>query len=179
MVLLAQGNVLEIGVGPGVNFVLYDPARVTKLYALEPNPGMIRMAEQQRKRTELTIEFVDLPGEHLPLEDNTVDTVVSTFTLCTIPGVSQAIQGIKRVPRPEGRFIFFEHGLSPDADVRRWQRRTEPLFQWAFEGCHVTPDVPTLIKEGGFKIEQIDPAYLAPFPKSLAHLPWDARPHQL
>src|SRR5437879_155468 len=91
---LAQGNVLEIGVGPGVNFVHYDPAKVTKLFALEPNGGMIRMAEQRRKRTQLNIEFVDLPGERLPLEDNTIDTVVSTFTLCTIPGVAQAIQGI-------------------------------------------------------------------------------------
>ncbi len=105
MLPLAQGDVLEIGVGPGVNFVHYDPAKVVKLYALEPNPGMIRMAEQQRRKTELSIEFVDLPGERLPLEDNTVDTVVSTFTLCTIPGVSQAIQGIRRVLRPEGKFI--------------------------------------------------------------------------
>jgi ubiquinone/menaquinone biosynthesis C-methylase UbiE len=177
MIPLAQGNVLEIGVGPGVNFVHYDPAKVTKLYALEPNPGMIRMAEQHPKRTELKIEFVDLPGERLPLEDNSVDTVVSTFTLCTIPGVSQAIQGIRRVLRPEGSFIFFEHGLSPDPNVRRWQRRTEPLFQWAFAGCHVTRDIPTLITEGRFKIEQMDMAYLAPFPKSGSYCFWGvARP---
>lgn len=140
---------LEIGVGPGINFALYDPAKVTKLYALEPNPGMIRMAELQRRRTKLNIEFLDLPGERLPLEDNTVDTVVSTFTLCTIPGISEAIQGIRRVLRPEGRFLFLEHGLSPDPDVRRWQKWTEPLFQWAFEGCHVTRDIPTLIKKAG------------------------------
>lgn len=174
---LAQGTVLEIGVGPGVNFIHYDPAKVTKLYALEPNHGMIQMAEQQRRRTELNVEFVDLPGERLPLEDNTVDTVVSTFALCTIPGVSQAIQGIRRVLRPDGRFIFFEHGLSPDPDVSRWQRRTEPLFQWAFEGCHVTRDIPTLIKEAGFEIEQMDTDYLAPFPKSGSYCFWGiARP---
>jgi ubiquinone/menaquinone biosynthesis C-methylase UbiE len=179
MLPLAQGDVLEIGVGPGVNFVHYDPAKVTKLYALEPNPGMIRMAEQQRRKTELSIEFVNLPGERMPLEDNTVDTVVSTFTLCTIPGVSQAIQGIRRVLRPEGKFIFFEHGLSPDPDVSRWQRRTEPLFQWAFEGCHVTRDIPTLIKEAGFEIEQMDTDYLAPFPKSGSYCFWGvARPQQ-
>ena len=81
---LAEGRVLEIGVGPGVNFVHYDPARVNKVYALEPNPGMIRMAEQQRRRTELDVEFLDLPGERIPLGDGSVDTVVSTFTLCTI-----------------------------------------------------------------------------------------------
>jgi len=162
---------------PRVNFLYYPPAKLTNLYALEPNHGMIRMAEQQRRRTQLNIEFVDLPGERLPLEDNTVDTVVSTFTLCTIPGVSQAIQGIRRVLRPDGRFIFFEHGLSPDPDVSRWQRRTEPLFQWAFEGCHVTRDIPTLIKEAGFEIEQLDTDYLAPFPKSGSYCFWGlARP---
>ncbi len=92
----AQGKVLEIGVGPGVNFIHYDPARVSKLYALEPNPGMIPRAEQQARRTELDIEFLDLPGERIPLADASVDTVVSTFTLCTIPGVVEAIRGIGR-----------------------------------------------------------------------------------
>ena len=169
---LAEGRVLEIGVGPGVNFVHYDPAKVSKVYALEPNLGMIRMAEQQRRRTELDVEFLDLPGERIPLEDGSVDTVVSTFTLCTIPGVVEAIRGIRRVLRPGGKFIFFEHGLSPDPRVRRWQRWSEPLFHLAFEGCHVTRDIPSLIREGGFKIEQMDTAYLAPFPKSGSHCWW-------
>lgn len=151
--------------GPGVNFVHYDPAKVSKDCALEPNPGMIPLAEQQGRRTALDIEFLDLPGERIPLADVSVDTVVSTFTLCTIPGVVEAIRGIGRVVKP-GQFIFFEHGLSPDAGVRRWQERTEPLFKWAFEGCHVTRDIPALIKAGGFKIERMDAAYLAPFPKS-------------
>src|SRR6266567_3753396 len=96
MIPLAQGEVLEIGVGPGVNFVLYDPKKVSKVYALEPNPGMIRLAEQHR-RTELNVEFLDLPGERIPLEDGSVDTVVSTFTLCTIPGVAEALRGMGRV----------------------------------------------------------------------------------
>jgi ubiquinone/menaquinone biosynthesis C-methylase UbiE len=169
---LAEGIVLEIGVGPGVNFVHYDPAKVSKVYALEPNPGMIRMAEQQRRRTELDVEFLDLPGEHIPLGDGSIDTVVSTFTLCTIPGVVEAIRGIRRVLRPDGKFIFFEHGLSPDPRVRRWQEWSEPLFHLAFEGCHVTRDIPSLIREGGFQIEQMDTAYLAPFPKSGSHCWW-------
>ena len=169
---LAEGRVLEIGVGPGVNFVHYDPAKVNKVYALEPNPGMIRMAEQQRRGTKLDVEFLDLPGEHIPLGDGSVDTVVSTFTLCTIPGVVEAIRGIRRVLRPGGKFIFFEHGLSPDPRVRRWQKWSEPLFHLAFEGCHVTRDIPSLIRQGGFKIEQMDAAYLAPFPKSGSHCWW-------
>jgi len=135
IVPLAQGTVLEIGVGPGVNFAPYDPAKVDKVYALEPNPGMLRRAEEQRRRTQLDIEFLDLPGERIPLPDASVDTVVSTFTLCTIPGVVAAIQEVGRVLRPDGKFIFFENGLSRDSSVRRWQERTEPFFQWVFEGC--------------------------------------------
>ena len=117
----ARGTVLEIGVGPGVNFIHYDPAKVTKLYALEPNPGMVRRAEHQRCRTQMDVEFLDLPGERIPLPEGSIDTVVSTFTLCTIPGVLEAIQGIRRVLKPAGKFIFFEQGFSPDPRVQRWR----------------------------------------------------------
>jgi len=169
---LAQGDVLEIGVGPGVNFVYYDFSRVSRIYALEPNPGMIRLAEQQRRQTKLKIEYLDLPGERIPLPNASVDTVVSTFTLCTIPGVVEAIRGIGRVLKPEGKFIFFEHGLSPDFQVQRWQKWSEPIPRWLFEGCHVTRDIPSLITGGRFQIEQMEAAYLAPFPKSWTYCFW-------
>ena len=90
---------------------------------------MLRRTEEQRRRAQLDIEFIDLPGERIPLAEASVDTVLSTFTLCTIPGVVEAIQGVRRVLKPTGRLIFFEHGLSPDLSVRRWQRRSEPLFR--------------------------------------------------
>jgi len=172
MVPLAEGKVLEIGVGPGVNFKHYDPARVSKLYALEPNPGMVRLAQHNRDQTKLDIEYLDLPGETIPLEDGTVDTVVSTFTFCTIPGIVEAIRGIGRVLRPGGRLIFFEHGLSPDPSIRRCQERWEPILYRVFEGCHLTRDIPALIAEGGFQIEQIETGYLARFPKSWAYCWW-------
>src|SRR5437773_433865 len=172
VVRLAQGKVLEIGVGPGVNFAHYDAARVSKVYALEPNPGMIRLAERQRRAAELDVEFLDLPGERIPLADATVDTVVSTFTLCTIPGVAEAIRGMRRVLKPAGELIFFEHGLSPDPRVRRWQKWSEPIPHFVFEGCHLTRDIPSLITEGGFQIEQMDTAYLTPFPRSWAYCFW-------
>ena len=172
IVPLAEGNVLEIGVGPGVNFVHYDRAKVNKVYALEPNPGMLRHAEKQRLRTQLDIEYLDRPGERIPLADASVDTVVSTFTLCTIPGVVEALQGIGRVLKPGGKLIFFEHGLSPDRRGRRWQERSEPLFRWAFEGCQVTRDIPSFIRQVGFKIEQMDAGYVAPFPKSGSYCWW-------
>jgi SAM-dependent methyltransferase len=172
IVPLAEGKVLEIGVGPGVNFVYYDPARVTKVYALEPNQGMIRLADTQRRRTKLDIEFLDLPGERIPLGNGSVDTVVSTFTLCTVPGVVEALQGVRRVLRPGGKFIFFEHGLSPDHRVQRWQRWSEPITYWLFEGCHVTRDIPSLITRSGFKIGEMETGYLAAFPKSWSYYWW-------
>lgn len=152
--------------------VHYDPAKVNKVYALEPNPGMLRRAEEQRRRTEVPIEFLDLPGQRIPLGDASVDTVVSTFTLSTIPGVVEAIRGVCRVLKPTGKLIFFEHGLSPYPPVRRWQKRSEPLFRWAFEGCHVTRDIPSLICKGGFNIEQVDAGYVSPFPKSGSYCWW-------
>ena len=169
---LAEGIVLEIGAGSGANFIHYDPTRVEKLYALEPNPGMIRLAERQRSKTKLDIEFLDLPGERIPLEDNAVDNVVSTFTLCTIPGIVDAVPGVARVLKPGGKFIFFELGLAPDIAVQRWQKRLEPVFYWMFQGLYLTRDIPALIAEGGFQIEQIEAGYLASFPKSSSYCWW-------
>ena len=172
LVASAQGRVLEIGIGPGVNFAHYDPARVRKLFALEPNRGMIRLAERQRHRTKLDIEFIDLPGESIPLQEGDVDTVLSTFTLCTIPEVVRAIRGIRRVLKPGGKFIFFEHGIAPDPQIRQWQKRSELITRFVFEGCHITRDIPSLIQEGGFEIEDIQTGYLAPFPKSWTYCFW-------
>lgn len=169
---LAQGKVLEIGVGSGANFIHYDSTRVNKLYALEPNPGMIRLAEKQRRKTKLNIEFLDLPGERIPLEDRSLDTVVSTFTLCTIPGIVDAIRGIARVMKPSGKLIFFELGLSPDPAVQRWQKRLEPIHHWLFQGLYLTRDIPALLMESSFRIKQMEKGYLTPFPKSSSYCWW-------
>ena len=168
----AQGIVLEIGVGSGANFVHYDPTSVRRLYALEPNRGMIRLAERRGRRTSLSVEFLDLPGERIPLEAGTVDTVVSTFTLCTISRIVDAIRGLRRVLRPAGTLIFFELGLSPDPAVQRWQKRLEPVHRWLFQGLCLTRDIPSLIRQGGFQIQQIEAGYLAQFPKSSSHCWW-------
>jgi SAM-dependent methyltransferase len=170
----AFGSVLEIGVGPGVNFVHYDPARVRKVFALEPNPGMVRLAERRRPESGLEVEFLGLPGERIPLPDGAVDTAVSTFTLCTIPGVGDALREVARILKPGGQLLFIEHGLSPDPRLRRWQEWTEPLPHWLFEGCHLTRDIPALITAGGFRIADMETGYLAGFPKSWIYCFWGA-----
>ena len=169
---LAEGMVIEIGVGSGANFPHYDPARVTRLYALEPNVGMVRLAKRRARQTKLNIEYIDLPGERIPLEGGSIDTVVGTFTLCTIPGISDAIQGLAHVLKPDGKLIFLELGLSPDLAVQRWQTRLEPVQHWLFQGLHLTRDIPALLREGGFQIQQMEQGYLAEFPKSLSYCWW-------
>jgi SAM-dependent methyltransferase len=171
---LARGNVLEIGVGSGANFPHYDPTKVSLLYALEPNPGMIRRAQNKQRQTRLNIQYLDLPGEQIPLKEETVDTVVSTFTLCTIPDIATAIRGLKRVLKSEGTLLFFELGRSPDPGVRMWQKRLEPLCRWLFQGLYLTRDIPSLLKEGGFEIRHIEQGYMAQFPKSLSYCWWGA-----
>ena len=133
---------------------------------------MIQLAEKKRRETRLHIEFLDLPGERIPLEDATIDTVVSTFTLCTIFGVVDAIRGLARVLKPDGKLIFFELGLSPDLSVQRWQKILEPIHHWLFQGLYLTRDIPSLLKDGGFQIKQIQRGYLASFPKSSSYSWW-------
>jgi ubiquinone/menaquinone biosynthesis C-methylase UbiE len=168
----AEGTVLEIGAGSGANFPHYDPAKVNKLYALEPNPGMIRLAEKKRRGKELEIEFLDLPGEHLPLGDGTMDMIVSTFTLCTISGIGDAIREIARVLKSDGKLIFFELGLSPDPAIQRRQQQLEPVHQWIFQGLYLTRDIPALLRVGGFQIEEMQAGYLASFPKLSTYCWW-------
>jgi ubiquinone/menaquinone biosynthesis C-methylase UbiE len=168
----AQGTVLEIGAGSGANFPHYDPTRVTRLYALEPNLGMIRLAEKKRSKTKLEVEYLGLPGERIPLEDATMDTVVSTFTLCTISDIGPAIQSLARVLKPDGKLIFFELGLAPHSSVQRWQKKIEPIFHFLFQGLRLTRDIPSLLMQGGFQIEQMEKAYMAQFPKSASYCWW-------
>ncbi len=168
----AQGDVLEVGVGPGVNFSHYDPAKVRKLYALEPNAAMVRLAERRRRETRLNVEFLGLPGERIPLADASIDTVVSTFTLCTIPAVEEALRGVRRVLRPGGRLIFFEIAASPDAQVLRWQQRWQPVHRRLFEGLYLTRDIPGLLRRAGFEIATVETGCMARFPKSWSHCCW-------
>ena len=161
----ARGRVLEIGLGSGHNLPLYDPARVDLVFGLEPSETMRGLARPKAKRAPFEVRFLDLPGEQVPLEDDSVDTVVTTFSLCTIPDVDTALGQMRRVLRPGGELLFLEHGESPDEPVRRFQTRAEPRWKKLFGGCHLTRRIPDLIESAGFSIQELRCGYLSTIDK--------------
>ncbi len=167
----ATGEILEIGFGGGLNVPFYDPSKVKKIWALEPSEGMRRMAQSAVNGTDMDIEFIELPGEQIPLDDNSVDTVLVTYTLCTIADTVAALQGMRRVLKPQGRLLFCEHGKAPDENVARWQNRLNPVWSRIAGGCQMNRDIPALINEGGFNIE-IDERMYIPGAKILCYNYW-------
>ena len=165
----AEGRVLEVGFGSGTNLGFYDPVRVERLFALEPSKGMRRKAAKAVAASPLEIEWLDLPGEEIPLEDESVDTVVLTYTACTIPDVNAALEGMRRVLKPGGRLLFSEHGAAPDPGVAKWQRRIEPIWKPIAGGCHLTRKPDRLIEDAGFMIERLEAEYLPKSPKIAAY----------
>ena len=152
VVPLAEGEVLEIGMGSGLNLPFYDTRKVRKLWGLEPSEGMRKLARKKLLGSELEVEMIDLPGEEIPLDANSVDTVVVTYTLCTIPDPQRALRGVERVLRPGGKLLFCEHGVAPDEDVRRWQDRLNPIWRRFSGGCDINRDIPALLGSSGFRI---------------------------
>ncbi|MEE9280337.1 MAG: class I SAM-dependent methyltransferase [Myxococcota bacterium] len=151
----ARGRILEIGMGSGHNLRFYDPDRIEVLWGLEPGETMRKLAEPKLRKLPFQVRWLDLPGEQVPLDDDSVDTVLSTFTLCTIPDVSKALDQMHRVLKPGGQLLFLEHGEDPDEGVRRWQRRIEPTWKKLAGGCHITRPIPRLIEGAGFKIREL------------------------
>jgi ubiquinone/menaquinone biosynthesis C-methylase UbiE len=178
VVPLATGEVLEIGFGSGLNLPYYDARQVTKIWALEPSEGMRRKSQKLVKMSELDIEFIDLPGESIPLEANSVDTVLVTYTLCTVPDVPAALDGMRRVLRPGGRLLFCEHGIAPDEKIRRWQHRLNPAWSRVAGGCNMNRDIPELITKSGFRITTDERMYI-PGVKVLSYNYWgEAKPNR-
>ncbi|TAK44484.1 MAG: class I SAM-dependent methyltransferase [Betaproteobacteria bacterium] len=156
----ARGCVLEVGIGSGLNLPFYDSTRVSKLWGLDPTPEMTRMARRAVRSLSFEVEFIGLPGDAIPLEDNSVDTVLVTYTLCTIPDTTPALRQMSRVLRPGGELIFCEHGAAPDASVRRWQDRLNPIWKRLGGGCNLNRPIPALIEAGGFRISSLDTMYI-------------------
>ncbi len=161
----AKGQVLEIGFGSGHNEPYYDRANITHLYALEPSASWRKLAAPRVKDLPFPVEWLDLPGEQIPLPEASVDTVLVTFSLCTIPGVEEALAGMRRVLKPEGKLVFLEHGAAPDRGVARWQNRLNGLWGSLAGGCHLNRKPAELVSAAGFRIESMDQQYLPGMPK--------------
>jgi ubiquinone/menaquinone biosynthesis C-methylase UbiE len=161
----AQGRVLEVGFGAGHNLPFYDAAKVTHLWALEPSAEMRARAAERVAGSPLKIEFIDLPGEQIPLDAQAADTILITYTLCTIPDVMKALGEMRRVLKSSGKMIFCEHGEAPDESVRRWQRRLTPAWKAIGGGCHVGRPIPKLIADSGFRLDDMDTMYLPGTPR--------------
>ncbi len=163
-----EGDVLEIGFGTGLNLSCY-PETVQKITAIDPNPGMNRLAKKRSTKARVSVEIKQLNGENLPFAAQTFDSVVSTWTLCSIPLVEQALAEVYRVLKPEGRFFFIEHGLSPEKSVQVWQNRLNPLQNRLADGCNLNRDMEQLITQANFSLVQLEKFYGEEIPKTLGY----------
>ena len=169
----AYGDVLEIGFGSGLNLPHYDRDKVRRVFGLEPSAGMRRLAAKRIAAAGIEVEFIDLPGEELPLDDNAVDSIVVTYTLCTIPDAVTALRAMRRVLKPGGHLFYCEHGRAPDREVYRWQRRANPAWRLFAGGCNMDRDIPGLLAAGGFRIEDDNRMYI-PGIRALSYNFWGA-----
>jgi ubiquinone/menaquinone biosynthesis C-methylase UbiE len=172
----AHGVVLELGFGSGLNLPFYDPARVTRVIALEPSEGMLVRARKAASEAPNGVQVDILPetAEALSIPDASVDTVLVTYSLCTIPDPHAALEGARRALKPGGKLLFCEHGLAPDEKIARTQRRLDPLWSKIAGGCHLSRDIPALIRAAGFVIEDLDTMYLPKSPRFAGFNTWGA-----
>lgn len=161
----ARGEVLEVGMGSGTNLRFYDPNRVTRIHGLEPSEGMRRKAEANLAKARVPVEWLSLPGERIPLDDNSMDTVLLTFTLCSIDDWQGALDEMRRVLKPDGTLLFCEHGRAPDPRVQRWQDRLTPAWKKIAGGCHLNRPMDELLTAGGFTFREMETRYIDKTPK--------------
>lgn len=171
VVPLATGRVLEVGMGSGLNLPFYDRDRVELVWGLEPSAGMRRKAEPAITASDLDVRVLDEPGERIPLDDSSVDTVVLTYTLCSIADWHGALAEMRRVLRPGGTVVFSEHGLAPDDSVRRRQHRLNPAWKVIAGGCHINRPIVDGIQQSGFRVERVDAEYRGRL-RSAAYTTW-------
>jgi ubiquinone/menaquinone biosynthesis C-methylase UbiE len=160
IVPLAEGRVLEIGIGSGLNLSHYNETKVAEVVGLDPSAELVAMARRAARDTALPVRFVLAGAESIPEDSGSFDTVVVTYTICSLPEPEPAFREVARVLRPGGRMLFCEHGAAPDASVRRWQDRLNPIWRRFSGGCQLNRDVPGLIREGGFDIEGLETMYI-------------------
>ena len=154
----ADGRVLEVGIGSGLNLQFY-PQRVRELLGLEPSERLLRMARKAAEQSGLRVTLIDGSAAAIPLDRNSVNTVLTSWTLCTIPDALGALQEMRRVLRPDGQLLFVEHGLAPESRIRAWQNRITPIWKRIAGGCHLNRPIPELIQNAGFEITHLDSGY--------------------
>ena len=169
----AHGVVLEIGIGTGRNLGFYDPAKVSRVVGVDPAAQMQALARQRAATLAIEVETVALELGEIQAPAASFDSIVCTFTLCSIPDALGALQEMRRVLKPGGRLLFAEHGRAPDAGVARWQQRLTPWWKPLAGGCHLDRDIPRLLKAGGFAIRDLQSGYLqGPRPMTYVYRGW-------
>ncbi len=164
----AQGKVLELGVGGGLNLSFYDASRVTSVSGVDPSPGLLNRARDAAKTAGIDFDIKAGIAENLPFPDNHFDTVVVTFTLCSVQDVKATLSEARRVLKPTGKLLFLEHGKSPDSSVSKWQNRIEPIWKTLAGGCHLTRPVMGSLVDNGYKIVEEKCEYVPKAPKFAA-----------
>lgn len=168
----AEGVVLELGFGAGLNLPYYDATKVSRVYALEPEQGMLARARKAARAAPVPVEILPERAEEISLPTGSVDAVLVTYSLCTIPDAVSALQGARRVLKPGGQLLFCEHGLAPDPEVQRTQARVERWWKPIAGGCHLTRDIPALVRAGGFSITDMETMYLPSTPRFAGYNYW-------
>lgn len=160
VVPLARGHVLEVGIGSGLNLTYFDPSMVSRVWGVDPSPEMTAMAAKAARSVPIEVELIECSADDIPLDDDSVDTALVTYTLCTIPHPEPALREVARVLRPDGTLVFCEHGAAPDQAVRRWQDAANPIWRRLGGGCHLNREIPALIENGGFRITDLNTMYV-------------------
>ena len=168
----AEGIVLEVGIGSGLNLPFYDNSKVTRIWGLDPSEELSFMAKETAKNLDLDVKFISSGAEEIPLPDNYFDTALVTYTMCTIPEVIRANIEIKRVLKNTGKLIFCEHGIAPDLNIAKWQSRIDPIWGKLAGGCHLNRDIPSILEDSGYEIIEFDQMYLPSNPKFAGYNYW-------
>ena len=168
----AEGVVLEVGIGSGLNLPFYDESKVSQIWGLDPSEELSAIAKETAKEQNLDVKFISGGAEEIPLPDNYFDTALVTYTMCTIPEVIRANIEIKRVLKDTGKLIFCEHGIAPDVNIAKWQSRIDPIWGKLSGGCHLNRDIPSILEDSGYKIIELDQMYLPNTPKVAGYNYW-------
>ena len=172
VVPLAKGKVLDIGIGSGLNIPFYNSDKIDQVIGIDPSHELIELAKELANDSKASIELVIGSAESIPYPDNFFDTVLVTYTMCTIPNVAMANKEMWRVLKDDGRLIFCEHGLAPDKKISKWQNRIDPFWGKIAGGCHLNRDIQKLITDAGFSFESLDKMYLPSTPKFAGYNYW-------